>query len=175
MKRYEKTHPWIKFSIDLRRSPPSLWLTLGECQSKCEGISRVPLRPGTAKYLYQVYLAKGALATTAIEGNTLSEGEVLQHLQGKLKLPPSREYLAQEIDNVVAGCNSILEDIESGRDTLLSPQRVKELNKIVLQGLKLEEGVIPGEIRTHTPLELLVTKALPPKTVNIFSSGFLIG
>lgn len=160
MRKSEKTHPWIKFNVDLRQSAPSLWIMLGECQSKCEGISRVPLRPGTAKYLGQVYLAKGALATTAIEGNTLSEEEVLQHLQGKLRLPPSREYLAQEIDNVVAGCNGILEDIQSGRDLGLSPQRVKELNKTVLEKLRLEEGVMPGEIRIY-PVGVARYKAPP--------------
>ncbi|MDA2914542.1 Fic family protein, partial [Acidobacteriia bacterium AH_259_A11_L15] len=77
---YERTHPWLTFNANLTQAPPRLWIMLGECQSKCIGISRVPLRPATAWYLFQVYLAKGALATTAIEGNTLSEKEVLQHL-----------------------------------------------------------------------------------------------
>ena len=114
MKTYERTHPWLTFIANLKNAPPTLWLMLGECQSKCEHIARVPLRPATAKQLYQVYLAKGALATTAIEGNTLSEEEVLQHLEGKLKLPPSREYLIKEIDNIVEGCNSTLQAIKPG-------------------------------------------------------------
>ena len=69
------------FTADLRRAHTSLWLMLGECQSKCEHIAKVPLRPATAEMLYRLYVAKGALATTAIEGNTLSEEEVLQHLE----------------------------------------------------------------------------------------------
>lgn len=149
MRTFERTHPWLRFSADFRRAPPTLWIALGECQSKCEHIAGAPLRPDTAKRLYFMYLAKGVLATTAIEGNTLSEEEVLQHLQGKLELPPSREYLAQEIDNIVAGCNSILHDVESGKPRTLSAERIKEFNKIVLNKLALDEGVVSGEIRKH--------------------------
>lgn len=149
MRTYEKTHPWLTFSVDFSRAPSRLWITLGECQSKCEHIAGVPLRPDTANKLYQLYLAKGVLATTAIEGNTLSEEEVLRHLQGTLKLPPSREYLAQEIDNIVTGCNLILSDIKTGRVPALTSGMVKRLNQIVLDKLKLDEEVMPGEIRGH--------------------------
>lgn len=99
MRTYERTHPWLTFAGNLKDALPALWLMLGECQSKCEHMARVPLRPETARQLYRIYLAKGALATTAIEGNTLSEEEVLQHLDGKLKLPPSREYLVVGFQN----------------------------------------------------------------------------
>ncbi|MBI1870380.1 MAG: Fic family protein [Chlamydiae bacterium] len=149
METYKETHPWLKFYIDLRTASPKLWLLLGEAQSKCAHIAGVPLRPNTAEKLYQLYLAKGALATTAIEGNTLSEEEVLQHLEGKLKLPPSREYLAQEIDNILEGCNQILEEIRQGRQLALRPETIKALNKIVLNKLNLAAEVIPGESRKH--------------------------
>ncbi|CBE69711.1 MAG: Fic family protein [Candidatus Methylomirabilis oxygeniifera] len=149
MRTYEKTHPWLTFSVDFSRAPSGLWIMLGECQSKCEHIAGVPLRPDTANKLYQLYLAKGVLATTAIEGNTLSEEEVLRHLQGRLKLPPSREYLAQEIDNIVTGCNLILSDIKARRTPTLTSDIVKKLNQIVLDKLRLDEEVMPGEIRGH--------------------------
>ena len=149
MKTYKQTHPWLTFNIDLRHAPYRLWLLLGEAQSKCEHIAGIPLRPDTAQRLHQLYLAKGALASTAIEGNTLSEKEVLDHLEGKLKLPPSREYLAQEIDNIVEGCNRILGEIQRGGQPSLKVQAIMELNRIVLTKLKLEEGVVPGEIRKH--------------------------
>src|SRR4051812_29515706 len=99
---YQRTHHWITFSAKFsEQTPATVWITVGECASKCEHIAGVPLLPETAAWMHRVFLAKGALATTAIEGNTLSEKEVLDHLEGKLKLPPSREYLAQEIDNVI--------------------------------------------------------------------------
>lgn len=150
METFEKTHPWLKFSVDLSRAPASLWIALGECQSKCEHIAGVPLRPDTAERLFRLYLAKGVLATTAIEGNTLSEEEVLQHLEGKLKLPPSREYLAQEIDNIVAGCNLTLKELREGGSLGLGVGRIKQLNRMVLDRLKVEEEVVPGEIRKHS-------------------------
>jgi Fic family protein len=147
---FQTTHPWLTFSADLSRAAPGLWLMLGECQSKCEHVARAPLRPDTARELYRVYLAKGVLASTAIEGNTLSEQEVIDHLQGKLELPPSREYLAREIDNIVGACNGILDAIASGAGVGLSVQGIRDLNRLVLAGLELDDGVQPGEYRTHS-------------------------
>jgi len=66
-----------------------------------------------------------------------------------LQLPPSREYLAQEIDNVVAGCNSIHKELELGKPPSLTADHIVELNRTVLNKLTLEEGVRPGEIRRH--------------------------
>ena len=93
MRTFEQTHPWISFRCDLGKAGAELWLSLGEASSKCEHISRVPLSPATAQALHQLYLAKGAAATTAIEGNTLSEEEVLKAVKGKLVVSPSKQYL----------------------------------------------------------------------------------
>lgn len=149
MRTYETTHPWIKFEIDLRRAPPKLWLLLGECQSKCEHVAGVPLRPNTTSELHKLYLAKGALATTAIEGNTLSEEQVLRHLDSELELPPSRMYLAQEIDNIVDACNEILEKLSAGEILELSIESIKRQNKLVLRSLKVDPDVVPGETRRY--------------------------
>lgn len=149
MREYERTHPWIKFELDLRKADPRLWMLLGEASSKCEHIAGVPLRPATAHDLLRLYLVKGVAATTAIEGNTLTEEEVSQHLDGKLKLSPSKEYLAQEIDNIVKACNQITEDLKRGREAL-TPERLGEFNWQVLMGLELEEGVVPGDLRTYS-------------------------
>src|ERR1035438_5894746 len=124
MRTFEQTHPWISFHIDLRKASPQLWMLLGEAASKCEHIAGVPLRPSVAQDLHRLYLAKGALATTAIEGNTLTEKQVLQHLEGKLKLPRSKEYLAQEIDNIVGACNRIGELLTKG-DAGLTPSSIR--------------------------------------------------
>ncbi len=152
MRTYNETYSWIKFVGNLGEAPPKLWLMLGECQSKCEHIAGVPLRPDTAEELHRVYLAKGALATTAIEGNTLSEEEVLELLDGKLKLPPSREYLATEIDNIVGECNEIFASIVDGRSPEVTRKRICELNRTVLNELSLDEDVVPGAMRTHSVL-----------------------
>src|SRR5438128_1611438 len=127
-RQFQKTHPWLCFSVDFRKASSLLWILLGECQSKCEHIAGVPMRPMTARQLNLLYLAKGVSATTAIEGNTLSEKQVLEHLTGQLELPLSQEYLKQEIDNVVTGCNLIIDDVAEGRLHPLIPEKIKELN-----------------------------------------------
>jgi len=99
--------------------------------------------------LNAVYLAKGALATTAIEGNTLSEQEALQRVQGKLELPPSREYLGKEIDNIVIAANGIFERLITGEACTVTYDTILAFNKQVLEGLDFDEGVIPGSIRTY--------------------------
>lgn len=151
METYQKTHPWISFQIDMARAKPTLWMLLGEAASKCEHIAGVPLKPSTAQRLHQLYLAKGAAATTAIEGNTLTEDEVLKRIEGKLELPPSKEYLGQEVDNIVSACNQILKELATGHGAL-TVERVKDFNRQVLNGLTLEKDVVPGEIRTYSVL-----------------------
>lgn len=148
-RKFEETHPWIRFQIDLRHFPTSLWLRLGEAQSKCEHLAGVPLRPDTAKRLHSLYLAKGVLATTAIEGNTLSEEDVIKHLEGKLQLPPSKQYLAKEIDNIIKVCNSVLASVAKGIPPELTPKRISELNFLILDGLQVSADVIPGKIRKN--------------------------
>lgn len=99
-----------------------------------------------------MYLAKGALGTTAIEGNTLSEEEVVQHIDGKLDLPPSRQYLADEIDQIIGGCNAILEKLLQHPAAPLSVETIAWLNRQVLEGLAVGEDVVPGKIREHSVL-----------------------
>ena len=150
MGTYEKTHPWLKFQVDLEKAHPKLWIMLGECQSKCEHISGAPLQPAIAKDLHLIYLAKGVQATTAIEGNTLSEEEVKQQIKGVLKVPVSKEYLKQETQNIIDECNSLINGIREGRPPALNVARIKELNRAVLKELKPGQDVVPGEMRKHS-------------------------
>lgn len=149
-KEYENSHPWLTFSLNLLQAPPIFWAILGECQSKCEHLAGVPLRPDVAQQMHAVYLAKGIWGTTAIEGNTLSEEEVRRHVQGKLELPPSKEYLKQEIDNILQACNQMADVIRAGGQLTITPERIIELNGMVLKDLELEQGVIPGKIRDYS-------------------------
>ena len=61
----------------------------------CERIAAAPLDPKVADAIHDIYLAKGALATTAIEGNALSEEEARARIERELELPPSQEYLGE--------------------------------------------------------------------------------
>ena len=111
---YEVSHPWITFRLRLNNASHDFWILAGEAKSKCEHIANVPLQPAVQKQLHAVYLVKGVRATVAIEGNTLSEDQVHQRLEGTLTLPPSQEYLGTEIDNVIAAINQISHQVASG-------------------------------------------------------------
>ncbi len=150
MRTYEKTHPWLDFTLDVRELDTTSWLLLGEAVSKTEHIAGVPLDPNSAQKLHAVYLAKGALATTAIEGNTLTEDEVREHLEGRLQLPPSRKYLTQEIDNIVAACNDIGNGIIRGDSGPITIDEIRGYNRLVLNELPLQEDVVPGDLRSHS-------------------------
>lgn len=149
-RRYLKTHPWITFRAHLERAPVSLWLLLGEARSKCEHVAGVPLQPEIAKDLFTMYLVKGVHATTAIEGNTLSEEDISLHLRGELDLPPSKDYQKKEVDNLVAAFNSIVDAVKSrGPRERITPELICFFNNAVLQGLELADEVVPGRVRRH--------------------------
>jgi len=121
-----------------------------EAKSKSEHVGKALLSPEASNELMQVYLAKGFMATTAIEGNTLSEEEVREALSGQLVLPTSRQYLAREVENVIAAYNLAKEELEQDPDVPFSSDRLREYNRLILNGLEVEEGVVPGEFRSHS-------------------------
>ena len=148
---YERSHPWITFTVDLREATSNFWMLLGQAVALCRQIGTAALPPGAAREMQTLYLVKGVQATTAIEGNTLSTEQIRERIEGQLDLPLSQEYLGKEVDNVVHACNAIEDDILNNRELRLSPQWIAECNRQVLQGLEahLEEGVIAGEIPVH--------------------------
>ncbi|MBI5879996.1 MAG: Fic family protein [Chloroflexi bacterium] len=149
MRTYERTHPWTSFSLDLKRFTYLTWMFLGEAQSKCSHVAGVPLLPKVAEHLHRVFLAKGVRATTAIEGNTLSEQDVLRHLEGKLTLTASKEYLAREVDNIIQACNTIGDEVLTASRSTLTVEQIQEFNRIVLNGLTLADEVTPGQFRAY--------------------------
>ena len=145
---YQNTHPWLTFQIDLRRLTHQDWLTLGRAAADCSHVAAAPLAPQVSETIHQLYLAKGALATTAIEGNTLSEEEALAAVAGSLDLPPSRQYLKREIDNIVTACNELVAELEAERRIPITVERLKRMNALVLDGLDVDDHVAPGQVRT---------------------------
>ena len=145
---YTRSHPWLTFELDLRSKVPfELWVMLGECQSKCEHLGGIPLKPKVAKKLHLLYLAKGTQASAAIEGNSLTVDEVEKEIDGKLSVPPSREYLKVEVANLVRACNEIANKLivdDTARN--LSAEQFHEYNEKVLRGITLEDGDVPGAV-----------------------------
>jgi Fic family protein len=149
MRTFLRTHPWLTFELDLRRFTEEIWLLLGEARSKIQHLAGVPLRPQTAERLHQLYLAKGVLATTAIEGNTLSQEQVERHLRRELELPPSKEYLKREIDNVLQACQAVWTVIGAGKAFPVERAIMCSFNSMLLAGLELPPEVVPGEVRRY--------------------------
>ena len=147
---YEGTHPWISFALELGSAPPRFWMLLGEARSKCDHIKFVPLAEETARDLNLVYFAKGVNATTAIEGNSLSEEQVRERLEGELELPTSKEYLGVEIDNMIAAYNGIIKTLMGGGSIPVNIDTLCSLNKQILSGLKVDPHVVPGELRQYS-------------------------
>ena len=141
------SHPWLNFELDLASIPAEAWVALGECASKCEHLSNTPLRPVVAERLHQLYLAKGVHATTAIEGNTLTEEQVRQRLENRLHLPASQDYLGQEVDNIIEACAGIGQAAKDGTIKPLSPGLLCKYNGLVLRKLPLDKGIVPGVLR----------------------------
>lgn len=124
-------------------------MLLGEARSKIAHIAGSLLNPKVAREMHFVYLTKGVLATTAIEGNTLSEDEARRRIDGDLDLPPSREYLGREIDNIIAAFNEIEDELVAGVALPMSRATIEKYNRLILKDLELDEGVVPGEIPAH--------------------------
>ncbi len=143
-------YSWIKFGIDLAEVPWHSWIQLGECVAKCEQIKQIPLKPHIREELHLIYLAKGIHATTAIEGNTLSEDQVQAAIEKRLELSPSKEYLAREVDNILEACNEIAAQVSDGEFKEISVEQICHYSRKVLQNdVPCDESAQPGQIRMH--------------------------
>lgn len=163
--RYLDSHSWLtfKFGVEFGREA-QLWALLGEASSKCRHLTGAPLTPVVARELSAVYLVKGALATTAIEGNTLTEEEARAIYDGRTRLPPSQRYLQQEIENVLAALGELSTRFESGDPIDVSAEWIREQNRRILTGLDVDEHVVPGEYTT-TSLVVGNYRGAPPEDI----------
>jgi len=150
MRPHQATHPWITFNFDVTKLTWLDQFRLGEAYSKCQHLAGAPLKPAISSELHLVYLVKGALATTAIEGNTMTEDQVRDRVEGKGSLPPSREYQGVAVDSIVEICNEVLGQVAGGEPPTLTLELICEFNRRVLEGQELEAGVVPGKIRTNS-------------------------
>ncbi|HEY1519148.1 MAG TPA: Fic family protein, partial [Solirubrobacteraceae bacterium] len=144
---YKASHPWVTFSVDLREADRRFWQMIGEARSKSRHLMYTPLKPNISRMMESIYLAKGMQATTAIEGNTLTLEQVQSAVQGTLKVPPSQEYLKQEVDNVLQACRAIEQGIAGAGEFQLSRDLLSSLNERVLHALEVPDHVVPGVYR----------------------------
>ena len=150
MSSHLDSHPFIDFRLIRLNLRESDWMNLGEARSKCQHLAGVPVQRKVALELAKVTLIKGAVATTAIEGNTLTEEEVREYLDGHGQIERSRQYQLVEIENVLAAINEIDDALQSRSPIPLTVGRILEVNRILLNGTEHESSAIPGEFRRHS-------------------------
>jgi Fic family protein len=120
---------------------------LGQCDAIIQAISNTPLLPEYHQELLRVSLSKGAQATTAIEGNTLTEEEVKAVAAGA-SLPPSKEYQEIEVRNILEAFNSLLGDVATeNRVETISRELLLRFHAMIGKGLGDHFDAIPGELR----------------------------
>ena len=123
---------------------------LGECEVYIKAICNTPILPNHYKKLMHVALVKGAQATTAIEGNTLSDNEIEELIQGKQELPPSRDYLGKEVTNVFAALNSLLNEIvKENKCDYIELDLLKRFHHMIGKDLGEHFSAVPGQLRNN--------------------------
>ena len=148
MRPYLESHPWITFeATDINDLGAKTWMLLGEARSKCEHLAGAPLRPDVARRIYDVFLVKGAQATTAIEGNALTEEQVAGILDGTYKAPPSRAYQEREVRNVTDALQEIANQVRKREAPEITKELICEYNRRLLDGTQHDSHVRPGEVR----------------------------
>ncbi len=140
-------YPHLQFRRHWQLGPDVLY-QLGQCDAIIRAIGETPLSPDRHKKLKRVALIKGAQATTAIEGNTLTDEEVRQVADGE-SLPPSKGYQEREVRNVINAMNDIVEDVaERGAVPPISLPVLRRFHKLVGSELGEHFDAVPGRLRT---------------------------
>jgi len=120
---------------------------LGECHALVHALTDIPLKPEYRQRLLSLSLRKGAQATTAIEGNTLSEEEIAKIQEG-WSLPPSKEYLQIEVNNILEAFNTLLHEIVTeDKVEIVTPELVKKFHYMIGKDLGEHFDAIPGRFR----------------------------
>lgn len=149
------------------------WFNLGQCKAIISAIARTPIMPQYREEIYSVSLIRGAQATTAIEGNTLTEEEVRQISLGRSLNMPSKQYMEQEVRNVLDALNSIRDQIVNGvLIEFISPQLIKRFHFLIGKDLNKNFEAIPGEFRRNEVTVGAVYKAPPYVEVEEFMRRF---
>ncbi|MDE2637384.1 MAG: hypothetical protein OXI30_13555, partial [Chloroflexota bacterium] len=128
------SHDFIRFPAKLTHISPRTWLLMGELQAAISIVKALPLLPFDHGILSEIYLAKSLHGTTAIEGNSLSELDVMRILSGYASLDASQRDDLIQIQNMNEAFVAVAEDIISG-DAQFSLESFNRYHRIILKGL----------------------------------------
>ena len=140
-------YPHLQFKKHWKITQNVLML-LGQCEAYVRAVSNTPILPDHHAQLLNLSLIKGAQATTAIEGNTLTEEEIIQIQKGK-HLPPSKEYQEIEVRNILDAFNELLQEVVYEDQTYtITRELILRFHKLVGKDLGKHFDAIPGKLRT---------------------------
>lgn len=140
-------YPHLQFRRHWDVTPKARY-ELGQCDAIVQAICEMPVRPDYHRELLGVSLVKGAQATTAIEGNTLTEEEVELVAEGG-SLPPSKEYQQIEVLNILTAMNTLLREVAVDEtEHFVTPELILRFHRMIGQNLGEHFDAIPGRFRT---------------------------
>jgi cell filamentation protein, protein adenylyltransferase len=145
--KLSKEYPHLLFRRHwyLRRED---YFLFGQCDMLIKTLNNSPVKPADYIELMAVNLRKGAQATTAIEGNTLTDEEILKIEKGE-RLPPSKGYQETEVKNILDAFNELMqENREDQKGHLIDPELLKRLHHMVGKDLGAHFAARPGEFRS---------------------------
>ena len=120
---------------------------LGQCFAYVNSMLNIPIKPDYNQELHLVSLNKGALATTAIEGNTLTSEDLAKIQSGK-NLPPSRGYQQREVENVLEAFKKIYVELVFDKSPyIITPELIKRFHKMIGKDIGEAFGGDPGRFR----------------------------
>ena len=119
---------------------------LGQCDALVSAIRRTPVSPDDHRRFLDAALARGAMATTAIEGSPLDEHEVGRLMAGR-RLPVSRGYQEAEVMNVVRATRTLLDELETGTPPPADPDLLLRMHRMIGDGLGERLDAEPGRFR----------------------------
>ena len=143
-----RDYPHLQFRKHWNLSDRALML-LGQCEAYVHAIHNTPILPPQYAELMQVALLKGAQATTAIEGNTLTD-EDIRLIMADGKLPPSKGYQEIEVRNILDVFATLLREVVAdGVDQVVSPDLLRRFHTMIGRNLGEHFAAIPGRLREH--------------------------
>lgn len=147
--KLNRDYPHLLFDTKQWQPTDTMLYLLGQCEAYVKAISNTPILPQFYKDLMKIALQKGAQATTAIEGNSLSDDEISKLVNGQ-KLPPSKEYQEIEVVNIINAFNELLEEtVYMKEEQLITPALLLRFHRLVGKNLGEHFNAIPGKFRTN--------------------------
>jgi Fic family protein len=142
-------YPHLRFARNWDLTAHAMY-ELGQCDALVRAISNTPILPVYYSELLALSLSKGAQATTAIEGNTLTDDEIARVARGQ-SLPPSKGYQEKEVKNILDAYNAILAlAVGDGIEQRITPELLLHFHKMIGKDLGEHFDAVPGQLRTDT-------------------------